>query len=138
MEALLYVADDIKSLADQKTLMVGVYTDRVLVVHVPKDDPTPSLDIPIALMKLSLMLTVIGLTPGVYEAQPVLTLPDGSPSPNRINPAPFSVQPGGAANLLFELTPFIVPMAGKYKLGITVDGAQGSVESTFEVRFEKV
>ena len=50
MDVFLYVADDIQPLADSKTLMVGVFTDRVVTLNIPKDAPVrPSADTPIAM-----------------------------------------------------------------------------------------
>lgn len=136
MEVLIYVADDIQSLADQKTLMVGVYTDRVLVVHLPKDAPEiASQETPIGIPSLSVMFTVIGLEPGEHQGQPKLLYPDGSLSPGDLQPFKFSVAPGGAANLLFKFAPFIMPQAGKYTVAVAVDDVP--LEAFFEVRFNK-
>ena len=133
MEATLYVADDIQLLADGKTLMVGVYTDNVLVLQVPPQVISEvSLERPIGLAALALMFTITDIAAGEHTGAPRITLPDGRPSPNQINVAPFVVAAGGAANLLFKLQPFLISGAGVYHVTVDVDGTP--VDSTFHVR----
>ena len=133
MQATLYVADDIQSLAEGKTLMVGVFTDRVVVLNVPPDArEMVNKGEPIGLASLSLMFTITGLDAGEYVGTPQITLPNGEPSPNQAEPSPFSVPKGGAANLLLRFQPFFVVGAGRYDVTVAVDGV--SVSADFEVR----
>jgi hypothetical protein len=133
MQATLFVADDIQSLAEGKTLMVGVFTDKVVILNVPPEAIDKlSHGMPIGLGALSLMFTITDIAPGTYLGSPHITLPDGNPSPNKLAPAEFSVPKGGAANLLLKLQPFIVPAAGKYIVAVDVDGQ--TVSADFEVR----
>lgn len=137
MHATLYVADDIQSLADGKTLMVGVYTDRVLVMNVPPDAiEAVSQGTFIGLATLALMVTISDIEPGEHIAVPRIALPDGRPSPNQIDSAPFSVPVGGAANLLFKLQPFFISGAGRYTLTVEVGGSP--VSADFEVRLAPI
>lgn len=137
MQATLYVADDIQSLADGKTLMVGVFTDRVVVLKAPPDVlETVSKGTPIGLAALSLMFTITGLEPGEHVSAPRITLPNGEPSPNQVAPGPFSVPKGGAANLLLKLQPFFVIGPGKYDVTVEVDGVP--VSADFEVRLAPI
>ncbi len=137
MQANLYVADDIQSLADGKTLMVGVYTDRVLLLNVPpevleKVNEGP----PIGLATLSLMFTITGLEPGEHTCAPLITLPNGQPSPNAVAPGSFSVRKGGAANLVWKFMPFFIIGPGKYDVTVKVDGVP--VSADFEVRLAPI
>jgi hypothetical protein len=137
MEVFFYVADDIQSLAANKTLMVGVYTDRVIVLNSSKDAPVkPSVDTPIGLPSLAVMLSITGLVPEERTVAPVLKFPDGSPSLNTIAPMKFATSPTGSANLLFKFTPFIVTLPGKYTLSLTIDGQP--VDASFELMFNEL
>lgn len=137
MEVFIYVADDIQVLAGGKTLLVGLYPDRVVVVQVPKDPPfKPSADTPIGISSLSLMLTVVGLEPGELRVTPRMLLPDGSPSPQQPTPNRVTVVPDGSANLIFKLTPFLVTQGGQYKLLVEIGGKV--IEASFEVRIVEV
>lgn len=133
MQATIYVADDIQSLAEGKTLMVGVFTDRVIVLNVPPEArEMVNKGEPIGLAALSLMFTITGIEPGEHVGVPRITLPNGEPSPNHAEPSPFSVPKGGGANLLFKFQPFFVVGPGKYDVTVDVDGVP--ISADFEVR----
>lgn len=134
MDTFFYVADDIQSLADGKTLMVGVYPDRVLLVNFPKgSNARPTLENPMAIGSLAMMVTVSGLLAGERTVQPVLTFPDGSPAPINLTPLTFRTELGRSANLLLKFTPFLIAQEGNYTLSMTIDDTL--VESSLEVRF---
>lgn len=137
MQATLYVADDIQSLAEGKTLMVGVFTDRVVVLNVPPETvEMVNKGTPLGLAALALMFTITDIEPGEHVGAPRITLPNGEPSPNQVEPSPFSVPKGGAANLLLKFQPFFVIGAGKYDVTVEVDGVP--VSADFEVRVAPV
>lgn len=128
-----YIADDIQILQGGKPVAFGLYPDHVLVLNVPPGMPSKINDAtPAALNGLSILITIVGLEPGERTVTPSLLLPNGKQGPQQIVPMQLLVKPGGAANLTFRFTPFVVPQAGKYVLKVPIDGEE--VTFTFEVR----
>jgi hypothetical protein len=134
MEAVLFVADDIQPLAGGKLLVVGLYADRVLSIarDLAIEQATPGA-VP-AVNQMCLMVTLIGLPVGKYEATTAFVAPDGSefakPVPSRL----IDMTAGRSCNLLVKIAPFATPLAGSYKVVTSV--GEHRFENSFEIRFE--
>lgn len=135
MEALLYIADDIQSLTDKKLLVVGLYSDRVIVFQRdPKDERlVPDGAAAPAVAQLCVLLTVIDFPPGTYEATIGFIGPDGKEYAKALGPSTVVAESGSGTNLVVKIAPFAAPMPGKYTVHAVIGGTV--IERAFEVRF---
>lgn len=121
MKTHFYLADDIQPLGEGKLLMVGVYPDHTVVVNFAKGAVNrPTKEKPAAMPSLTFGLTLLELQAGKRQAAPVLRLPSGEPH-HTINPVDFDIKETRTVNLLFKLTPFVIPIDGVYTLELKVD-----------------
>ena len=117
----LYIADDIQSLQDGKTLMVGVYTDRVVLVNVPRGfvhDP----DAPLASSKLCFLVNVSDLVPGAHTVSLTIEGPSGQRRKQIGDERRFEIQPKSSANFVAALSPFAIKKFGICNLIVVLDG----------------
>lgn len=130
MESFFIIADDIQLTTMGKTIVIGLYSDQIIMLHVHGNRPpnsTPSV------AKLNMMLTFRGLKPGQHDVQADLQFPDGTPAPNLATVA-LDVQKGRSAVLIFAFAPFPLPQEGPYRLRVRVAGQ--TVVNTFTVIYE--
>ncbi len=132
MKHILYVADDIQPLASGKLLTVGLYPDAVIMMHMPPDAPTVSLDAPAGMATLCLLLTVTGLPLGDSLYEGTLLLPDGATSTPAAPLQHVSVNGQDPVNVIHKFAPFLVPQIGTYTLISKFKDVE--LRSTFEVR----
>lgn len=133
MNSYFYLADDMQLLVGGKTMMIGVYTDKVLLVNAPAEAQKSG---EVALPALAMMVTLTGLSPEERVTQPVLILPDGSPSAIKVPPMKFNGGTHGTANLLVKFVPILLPQAGTYTFSVPIDGT--TIDCKFEVRFQEL
>lgn len=137
MELLLYLADDVQRLESGKLILVGVYTDRVVVLNPIGEAPEgPTPEQPYAITKLAFVLTLCGVPAGRHRFAFSVIDPNGEQVPYEGFPTPESDVPdGGSPQYIINCAPFVVPVLGVYKFIVTVSGEP--VESTFELRLGK-
>lgn len=135
MKLALFVADEFKALEGGKTLAVGLFTDRVVVLNVPRDVPAPSQEGPYG-MRLGLLACLLDLPKSELTATVTIQPPSG---PTRMKVDSVSVKGlvGGSTNLLFQIEPFLVTGAGNYTLVLDLDGVE-RLSETFELRVNRV
>lgn len=134
MKLLLYVADEFKTLEGGKTLAVGLFTDRVVVLNVPKDVPEPTTELPYGI-PLGLLACVVGSPIEEVHGTAAITPPSGQPA---MPAAKISGRaPGaGAMNFLFRFDPFLMTGAGVYTLTVALEGFE-PLSETFELRVQR-
>lgn len=130
MESFFIIADDIQLMATGKTIVVGLYSDQIIMLHVHWNRP-PNSTLNVA--KLNMMLTFRGLKPGQHDVQADIRFPDGTPAPN-LATVKLDVQKGRSAVLIFAFAPFPLPQEGTYRLRVRVAGE--TVVNTFTVIHE--
>ena len=126
----MIVADDVRVEQDGKVTAVGMYTDDIVVAHIPPTVPEPTMEIPHAIPGLTFLVTVIGLE-GTYPVSLRLV----SPKPNQHAPESKSVEfrPGGSANFILRAQPFLFASFGSKTLIAKV----GEFEEAFSFEIRK-
>lgn len=122
LEASLTVADDIQLMQLGRIMAVGLYPDRVIVVHHAAEVPIGSTQI----SRLSLLLTVRGLPAGRHLAESTILFPNGKGQLDSRG-APISVQAERPINLMMAFAPFPVAAPGEFKLRVRVSGFEVEV-----------
>ena len=135
MKLLLYVADEFKTLEGGKTLAVGLFTDRVVVLNVPRNVPPPSAELPYGI-SLGLVACLLELPAAELNASGSITTPTG-PSAMSLHEIKVKGVVGGSANLQMRFDPFLVSAPGTYTLTLSFAGFPPLSES-FEFRIEPV
>jgi hypothetical protein len=130
METFFIIADDIQMMAMGKTIVVGLYSDQIIMLHVHGNRP-PNSTLNIA--KLNMMLTFRGLKPGRHDVQADIEFPDGTPAP-KLATVQLDAQKGRSAVLVFAFAPFPLPQEGTYRLRVRIAGE--TVVNTFTVVHE--
>lgn len=135
MKLILYVADEFKTLEGGKTLAVGLFTDRVVVLKIPRSVPPPTPEMPYGL-PLGLLACVLDLPKAEISGSGSIATPTG---PSAMKMPGFSAKgvAGGATNLQMRFDPFLVTAAGLYTLTLSIDGFE-PLSETFELRIENV
>jgi hypothetical protein len=119
MESRLFVADEIRTLDDGKHVILGLYPDNVLIVHV--DARQTSVGRPLALSRICMLANISGLRAGDIPLEASLLLPSGNSAPN-LKKLKINGAPNGSANVLFRFEPFPAPEFGVYKLSLALAG----------------
>jgi hypothetical protein len=134
MKSTLFVADSIQTLADGKNIAIGLYTDRALQLAVDPNAPEPSAEMPFGTLSLGLLFTVLDLDAGAYDIQMSIVGPNGIDYPSGpVPPQTIQVSAARSANVIANLTPFLIPAFGTYAMRLDVKG-QGVLEEAFTVR----
>ena len=133
MKLQLLVADTIETLASGKMVLLGVYTDRVIVLELPPDLPDPPVsDHPVGL-DLAFLVTITEIEPGSHTAQLKFLDPDGRPV-HEPRPGVQVVAPElGGLNILMRRVPMPVRRLGVHKVIVTVDDDE-ELTASFELR----
>ena len=135
MKLLLYVADEFKTLEGGKTLAVGLFTDRVVILNVPRNVPPPTSELPYGI-PLGLLACVMDLPKAELSGSGSITTPTG-PSAMSMQGISAKGVVGGTTNLQMRFDPFLVTAAGTYTLTLSFDGYE-PLSETFELRIENV
>jgi len=133
VESFFIIADEIAQLAGGKMMAMGIYADRVILLHVAPNH-SPGGPAP-ALAKLHLMLTMKGLPSGEHDAHAVIEFPDGALGP-KVRPLRVTVLPGLPASVIFGFVPFPMPQEGQYILRLRI--ADNTIENQFTVRYAQM
>lgn len=135
MKLLLYVADEFKTLEGGKTLAVGLFTDRVVVLNVPTDVPEATTELPYGI-PLGLLACVVESPTLEVHGTAAITTPSGQPlmPPREIG---GQAPTGGAMNFLFHFERFLMTGAGVYTLTVALDGLE-PLSETFEIRVQRI
>ena len=134
MKLILYVADEFKTLEGGKTLAVGLFTDRVVVLNVPHDVPSPSSEMPYGIL-LSLLACLIDMPKAEVTGSATIIPPSGVTSMN-VGSVSSKAVVGGSANIVFRLDPFLMTGEGLYTLVLEFEGVE-PISDTFELRVKK-
>ena len=134
MKLILYVADEFKTLEGGKTLAIGLFTDRVVILNVPGNAPDPSHETPYGI-PLGLLACVTELPTTELAASMSILPPTGSAV---MGAKSVSVKGaiGDAVNMLFQFDPFLMTAEGLYTLNLTFEGLDVLSES-FELRIRR-
>lgn len=134
MQLHLYVADQVDTLSSGKTLLFGLYADRVILLHIPPDDPGPSSERPHGAF-LSFLVCISGLSPGEHEVRIAILDPSGkqvmTAAPQAGSTA-VSVGAGQSVNIVLPAAQITFTQLGYFAVVVDVDGTP--VESGFEIR----
>lgn len=134
MNMLLHIADHFDTLASGKTLAVGLFADRVVVMHVAADAAPPSAALPYG-CDLALLLTLTSAPAGPLQGQ-LRVIPPGAGEP--VAAIEFNAVAGGpglSVSVMTRLRPLLVPQAGTYTVEVTAAGQ--TLASSFEVRVNR-
>lgn len=134
MNAILYIADDIQPLQSGKLLTVGLYPDRTIIAQIPKDDQAKlTRETPGSIGPLCVMMTILDIDQGVYQASVEVVQPDGSVMHK--HEIPIMVSPGRrSVNLILHFPLFQFIEAGTYMMRVTVDGK--TIDGMFQMVFQ--
>lgn len=135
MQLHLLIADHFETLASGKVLAVGLFTDRVVVMQVPAEEPDPSPKVPYA-TDLGLLLTLSDAPATQLEVEVRILPPGGGQA---VGIAPFGglrITGGHSVNILTKLKPMLVPQAGVF----TVEAQVGdeTLRASFEIRIHRL
>ena len=119
VEALLTVADDIQLMQLGRIMAIGLYPDRVIVMHRPADAPADAVP---ALGRLALLLTVKGLPPGEHEVATTIVFPKGTGEMKSQGARVQVDDAGGAINLQMAFSSFPVSAEGEFTLRVELAG----------------
>jgi len=78
VKLILYIADEFKTLEGGKTLAIGLFTDRVVVLNVPSNIPAPTREVPYGI-PLGLLACVMDTPATELTGSVSITPPSGSP-----------------------------------------------------------
>lgn len=134
MKLLLYVADEFKTLEGGKTLAVGLFTDRVVILNVPVDIPEPTAEVPYGI-PLGLLACIVDSPLEEVHGTAVIAPPAGQPVVARAEIDGRSLG-AGAMNFLFRFDPFPMTGAGIYTVTVALDGLE-PLSETFELRVQR-
>lgn len=132
MHLRLFIADDINQLADSKPLLIGVYTDDILILNVPEVAPQ---DVPFALANLGLVASVTQCVPGSHSASVSILSPSGEPA-WQLPELRFEASPMGSANILLRTGPIAVRESGEFSFRIRANDQE--LAYPFEIRIQRV
>lgn len=128
MKTQLLIADYIGRLHDNKMAVMGLYADRVIMLHIASDGDTP---LQIGMPSLSFAVTVFDLEPGSYPLSASILLPDGGVAWHTSGPTVAPDQPG-PATFVFAIAPLMLPQQGDYIFELKL--GQLTAQHTFTVR----
>lgn len=134
MKFLLYVADEFRTLEGGKTLAVGLFTDRVVILNIPGDAPPPSLEMPYGL-PLGLLACVADLPEAEMKGSMKILPPTGE-AVMSVPSVTAKGSKGGSTNLVFRFDPFLMTGEGIYTAVLAFDGC-GELSETFELRIRR-
>lgn len=134
MKLNLYVADEFRTLEGGKTLAIGLFTDRVVVLNIPRDAPPPSQDMPYGL-PLSLLACLVDL-PAAEVKGSMKVLPPTGDAVMSVPSVAGKGSVGGSTNMIFRFDPFLMTGEGKYTAVLTFEGL-AELSETFELRIRK-
>ena len=134
MKLLLYVADEFKTLEGGKTLAVGLFTDRVVVLNVPRDAPSPTAELPYGI-PLGLLACLIDVPKTELAGSATIQPPSGATVMRVPSVLVKPATVGGSANVVFRLDPFLMTGEGIYTLALELEGE--SLSETFELRVKR-
>lgn len=132
MKSFFYLADSVQQLLGGKTIVMGLYTDKVVLFEAPPGAPDPSDALPYGAPSLSLVFALAGLPAGRHEISVRLVGPDGNEYPGMQAAADLHASAEGSANLILNFTPFRVSAFGVFTLKVTILGTE--FIETFEIR----
>lgn len=135
MKLILYVADEFKTLEGGKTLAVGLFTDRVVVLNIPQSTPPPSQEMPYG-VPLGILACLTDLPKAELTGSMTINPPSGKPVISVLAcTAKGSI--GGATNLSFRFDPFLMTDEGVYTLVFAFEGFE-NLSETFELRIKRI
>lgn len=120
LESVLTVADHIELMQMGRITAIGLYPDRTVVMHVP----TSKSGGPAHIAKLTLLLTVKGLSVGRHMVDSMIVFPDGAGGLAAQRTEVTLDREGAAINLLMSFMPFPVLASGEFQLRVTAKGYQ--------------
>lgn len=135
MQLHLLIADHFDTLANGKMLALGLFTDRVVVMHVPAETPDPTPEIPYAL-ELGLLLTLTNAPTTPIHGEVRIVAPGSGPPVGNLRFDALSIRSGDSANILTKLKPLLVPHAGTYT--VEVHAGDEVLSANFEVRIYRM
>lgn len=124
-----FLADDLRQEVGGKVSAIGLYSDDVIVLQLPTEEPAPTVEKPIGFEGICVLISLSGLV-GTRECNFELLGPTGTPI---LRAAPASVDFPTAANsvnLISKFRPFICTQFGKFKFAARIG------EHRFEYEFE--
>lgn len=131
MRTELFIADHFDTLASGKTVAMGLFADRVVVLQPDSKVPAPAPELPHAL-DLDMMVTVLRAPrPGATGRLTITPPGQDMPVVDFALPA-ITLPTGHSANLIFRLRPLLMPRVGKYKVRVQFGDAVN--EHTLEIR----
>lgn len=134
MKLILYVADEFKTLEGGKTLAIGLFTDRVVVLNVPREVPAPSQEMPYG-VPLGILACLVDL-PKTELTGSMHVKPPSGPTVMHVPNISAKGPVGGSANLACRLDPLVMPQEGIYTAVLAFDGFD-SLSETFELRINR-
>lgn len=113
----LFVADHFDTLASGKTVAVGLYTDRTIVLNVPINVPDVS-EAPYA-VTVSALACISGLVPGPCNVELWIEDKDGNQLGwFAVSSIPIVAEAGKSTNCVFRFNPFLVSYEGEYQIAL--------------------
>ncbi|MDP2006444.1 MAG: hypothetical protein Q8K45_12265 [Rubrivivax sp.] len=135
MKLILYVADEFKKLEGGKTLAVGLFTDRVVVLNVPQETPPPSHEMPYG-VPLGLLACLMDLPTAELTGSMTVVPPSGQVV---VSIPSFKANGliGGSTNVSFRLDPFLMTDEGIYTVVLSFEGLE-ELSEKFELRIKRI
>lgn len=130
MKMQLLMADYVGSTQDGKHVLAGLYADRRVVLFLPPETQTPAP--PPGAPAMSFLVTLIDLPGGAHTCSAKVYDPDGAEYWTAGEIA-FATPADGAANIVYNMAPFIVQKPGVYRVQLVVDGTV--LEDNYAVQF---
>lgn len=122
--AKILVADEFRTEQSGKILAIGLYSDGVVVLTIPKNAPPATKETPYGIERLALLITV-----GGFEGDDVVRFGfEGG----QVFEHPVSLLPGNSANVILNLKPFRTLTFGMKKVYVEFAGTKRTLQ--FEVR----
>jgi hypothetical protein len=134
MKLILTLADQFETLANGKTLALGLYSDRIVIMVVPEELPPPTTESPYAL-DISVLVTVTDLPSEKMDAAIRIFEPNEAAPVREMRMPGLSVQAGESINVIFKLSPLLIRGSGVFK--VEFEEASTTLTETFEARVRK-
>lgn len=118
MESSLTVAEDIQLMQLGKIMAVGLYPDRVIVMHCPPGANFESTHI----RSLALLMTLKGLPVGEHEIHMTIEFPNGKGKMEARNSPAIVDRTDASINLMMAFMPFPVVGTGQFTVRASTSG----------------
>lgn len=134
MKASFLIAEEVRTEINNKLTVIGLYSGDLVIIFKgerPADVPE---DTPIALERLTVLITIKDAPEGIYKCKGKITSPSGEAYNSDVAFGEILIKKDFNHTVVIELKPFIVDEPGKFKLDFYVNDEMFTY--TFEIQIQ--